>query len=103
VVNKYQQQISGPEVLNAETISNSQTSRPTTLNKINSISCQSVIPNNRISINPNTTGILQIYHQNIQGLKWKTDKITYFLYPDLPHVHASRHIGCGTSLEIVSP
>jgi len=58
---------------------------------------------NSISINPNTKSTLQIYHQNIQGMKWKTDEITNFLYPDFPHVHASRGLGCFTSLEIAVP
>jgi hypothetical protein len=30
--------------------------------------------------------VLQIYHQNIQGIKLKTDEILGFLYPALPHV-----------------
>jgi exonuclease III len=30
--------------------------------------------------------VLQIYHQNIQGIKWKTDEILDFLSPALPHV-----------------
>jgi hypothetical protein len=30
--------------------------------------------------------ILQIYHQNIQGIKWKTDEILNFISPALPHV-----------------
>ena len=103
MVNKYQKEIGSPEVLNVEKISNFQIPRPTTLNQTNSTSCQSNIPNNIISINPNTKGILQIYHRNIQGLKWKTDDITNSLYTDFPHVHASRGLGCCTSLEIVSP
>ena len=30
--------------------------------------------------------ILQIYYQNIQGIKWKSDEILNFFYPVLPHV-----------------
>jgi hypothetical protein len=30
--------------------------------------------------------ILHIYHQNIQGIKWKSDEILDFLSPVLPHV-----------------
>jgi hypothetical protein len=69
----------------------------------NSTSCQYNITNNSLSINPNKKSILQIYQQNIQGKKWKTDKNANFLYPDLPHVHASRGLGCFTSLEIAFP
>jgi hypothetical protein len=29
---------------------------------------------------------LQIYHQNIQGLRCKVDEILNFLYPDFPHI-----------------
>ena len=30
--------------------------------------------------------VLQIYQQNIQGIKWKSDMILDFLYPLFPHV-----------------
>jgi hypothetical protein len=30
--------------------------------------------------------VLQIYHQNIQGIKWKSDEILDFCYPFFPHV-----------------
>ena len=29
---------------------------------------------------------MQIYHQNIQGIKWKSDEILDFFYPIFPHV-----------------
>jgi hypothetical protein len=32
---------------------------------------------------------LQIYHQNIQGLRCKIDEISNFLYPDFPHILCS--------------
>jgi hypothetical protein len=30
--------------------------------------------------------VLHIYHQNIQGIKWKSDEILDFFYPVFPHV-----------------
>jgi len=30
--------------------------------------------------------VLQIYHQNIQDIKWKSDEILDFFYPVFPHV-----------------
>jgi hypothetical protein len=30
--------------------------------------------------------VLQIYHQNIQSIKWKSDEIVDFFYPVFPHV-----------------
>jgi hypothetical protein len=33
-----------------------------------------------------TKSISQIYHQNIQGINWKSDEILDFFYPVFPHV-----------------
>ena len=30
--------------------------------------------------------VLQIYHQNIQDIKWKSDEILNFFYPVFPHI-----------------
>jgi len=30
--------------------------------------------------------VLHIYHQNIQGIKWKSDEILDFFYPVFPHI-----------------
>lgn len=35
---------------------------------------------------PTANDFLQIYHQNIQLLKWKTNELINFLQPDLPHI-----------------
>ena len=39
-----------------------------------------------MSITDTPDEALQIYHQNIQGLRWKTDEVRDSLYPGLPHV-----------------
>jgi len=36
-------------------------------------------------------------------MKWKTDEITNFVYPYVPHVYASRGLGSFTSLEMAFP
>jgi len=36
-----------------------------------------------------TTENLQIYYQNIQGLRWKSSEVPNFLYPNLPHILCS--------------
>jgi len=46
---------------------------------------QSVLADNTSLSPPIANDSLQIYHQNIQGLKWKTNAIINFLYPDLSH------------------
>jgi len=33
-----------------------------------------------------TTEALQIYEQNIQGLRWKSSDVLNFLYSNLPHI-----------------
>jgi hypothetical protein len=33
-----------------------------------------------------STKALQILHQNIQGLRWKSNKVLSLLYPTLPHI-----------------
>jgi hypothetical protein len=33
-----------------------------------------------------TTEALQIYHQNIQGLRWKSNEVLNFLYPNFPRI-----------------
>jgi hypothetical protein len=45
-----------------------------------------VLADNTSLSQPIANDSLQIYHQNIQGLKWKTNAIINFLYPDLPHI-----------------
>jgi hypothetical protein len=35
---------------------------------------------------PTANDLLQIYHQNIQLLKWKTNEPINFLQPDLPNI-----------------
>ena len=33
-----------------------------------------------------STEALQIFHQNIQGLRWKSNEVLNFLYPSFPHI-----------------
>jgi exonuclease III len=33
-----------------------------------------------------STEALQIFHQNIQGLRWKSNAVLNFLYPNFPHI-----------------
>jgi exonuclease III len=41
---------------------------------------------NTVSIKNISTETLQIFHQNIQGLRWKSSEVLNFLYPILPHI-----------------
>jgi hypothetical protein len=44
------------------------------------------VNNNRHSIGQLSSNILRVFHQNIRGLKYKTDELLNALYPDFPHV-----------------
>jgi exonuclease III len=81
MVNKFQSKPCSSKVVNAERVSNLYRFMTTKDDKIISTSGQSNIKNKFVS-----KSIFQIYHQNIQGIKWKTDEILDFLSPALPHV-----------------
>jgi len=44
-----------------------------------------------IKSNAISKSVLRIYHQNIQGIKWKSDEMLDFFYTVLPHI-VSRNI-----------
>jgi hypothetical protein len=44
------------------------------------------LPDNTVLLKNVTTGALQIYYQNIKGLRWKSSEVLDFLYPNLPHI-----------------
>jgi hypothetical protein len=41
---------------------------------------------NTMPIKNISTEALQIFHQNIQGLRWKSSEVLNFSYPNLPHI-----------------
>jgi hypothetical protein len=41
-------------------------------------------PRNNAPITNTSTEALQILHQNIQGLRWKSNEVLSFLYPSFP-------------------
>jgi hypothetical protein len=44
------------------------------------------VNNNRHLIGQLSSTILRVFHQNIRGLKYKTDELLSALYPDFPQV-----------------
>ena len=48
--------------------------------------CISTLGQSNVKSSSISKDILQIYHQNIEDIKWKTHEILDFFYPVFPHV-----------------
>ena len=76
--NKSNAVISKPLLAEADTVKNLQVSQamPESLNR----------QGKTTSIASTSDEALRILHQNIQGLRWKSDEVINSFYPSLPHI-----------------